>query len=264
MKKLFLGITLFFVGLTTTFSQSSKSFFMELGGSYTTFQDVKYSTVSYSGVGGAFRLGIERNTPKAIWEVGLNGNIGKESPNVHDVGAVTTINPKVYSRYLKKVNDQFSFGAHWDILGLYIRKTDGLDNNGIYYISSSDLFATGIYHKGKWNLGLDLGLLSFQKERMSFAFSAPQKGLEDGAFNYQNEALESPFGFKYFTLKPIGKQLYLRTHIQYQWKERIAVGYRWRARRFTEVKNYPVTVGEHQLVIRYNITHKTKPSTAQN
>ena len=264
MKKSSLLLLIFLDSLTVISAQTTKNFFVELGGAYTSFQDVNYSAVSYDGAGVAFRLGIERNTPNAIWGIGLDGNFSTESPNTHDAGAVTTLHPKFYSRYLKKLNDQFSVGVHWDILGIYFRSTEGLDNNGGYFISSSDLFATGSYHRGKWNFGLDLGLFSFQKERTGFAFSAPQNALEDGEFNYQDEALENPLKFKYFSLKPIGQQLYLRTRIQYQWKERIAVGYQWTARHFAEVKNYPVTVGSHQIVVRYNITHKTKSPSPKN
>ena len=260
MKRLSLMLLLSFGSLTLSMAQTTKNFFVELGGAYTTFQDVKYSAVSYGGVGVAFRFGIERSTPKAIWGVGLDGFFGTESPNTHNVGNVTTLHPKFYGLYLKKINDQFSIGAHWDILAIYFRNMDGLVNNGAYYIASSDLFVTGNYHKGKWNFGLDLGLLSFQKERTGFAFSAPQNALEDGEFGYQNEALENPFGFKYFTLKPLGQQLYLRSRIQYQWKKRISVGYQWTGRHFAEVKNYPVTAGSHQLVLRFNLTHKTKSS----
>ena len=264
MKKLSFLLLIFLGSLTVIVAQTTKSFFVEFGGAYTSFQDVKYSAVGYGGIGVAFRLGFESNTPTVIWGIGLDGNYGKETPNTHNVGPVTTLHPKFYGRYLKKINDQFSVGTHWDILGLYFRDTEGLDNNGGYFITSSDLFAAGVYHRGKWNFGLDLGLLSFQKERTSFAFSAPQNALEDGAFDYQNEALENPFGFKYFTFKPIGQQLYLRTHIQYQWKERFWVGYEWTARHFAEVKNYPVTVGNHRIVVRYNFIHKTKSTTPGN
>ena len=52
----------------------------------------------------------------------------------------------------------------------------------------------------------DLGILSFMKESTSFGFSAPQSALENGEFNYQNEALESPFGYKYFDFKYLGNK----------------------------------------------------------
>lgn len=264
MKRLSLILLVIFGSSTIVSSQTTKNFFIAFGGAYSSFQDAKYSAVTYRGPGVALKLGFEKNSPNAIWSVGLDGNFGIESPNTHNFGTTTTFHPKVYGRYLKKINDQFSVGVRWDVLAFYYRKTEGLDNNGNNYLTSSDLFATGLYQKDKWNFGLDLGLLSFQKERMSFAFSAPQKALEDGEFDYQNDALENPLGLKYFVFKPIWEQLYLRTHIQYQWKEQLSVGYQWTVRHFAEVKNYPLTIGNHQIVVRYNISVKAKSASTKN
>lgn len=258
MKKSLYSLVLIFVGLSATLAQSRKSLFVEVGGAYSTFQDVKYSAVSYSGGGAAFTFGFEKENTKSIWSAGLDITFGKEKPNTHSSGNVTALNPKFFGRYLRKINDQLSIGGHWDILGMYFRNTEGLDNNGSYYITSSDLFASGTYQFGKFNFGLDLGVLSYQKERTSFAFSAPQNALEDGNFDYQDEALDNPFGFKYFRLKSLPQQLNIRTNITYQWKDRISVAYQWSARHFAEVKNYPVTIGSHQIVLRYNISYKTK------
>lgn len=264
MKKSPLMLLLFLSSLTVITAQKNKSFFVELGGAYTSFQDVKYSAVSFGGAGVAFKLGFERSTPNAMWEFGLDGNVGLETANTNNNIDATSLHPKFYVHYLKKVNDQLSIGAHWDIFGSYLRFISGLDNNGNYYLTSSDLFATGDYQKGKWNFGLDLGLASFQKERLSFAFSTPQNALEDGRFNYQDDKLDDPLSLKYATFKPIGQQLYLRTRIQFQLNERISMGYQWTARHFAEVSNYPVTVGSHQVVARFNLTQKIKSANPKN
>jgi len=258
MKKLLFSVTLLFMGLMTSFSQTTKSFFAELGGTYSTFQDVKFSAVSYGGVGATLKFGWQRDYPNALWNAGLDIGYGNESPNTHGATKSTVIHPKLFGRYLRKINDQWAVGGHWDILGLNIRNTEGLDNNGTWYLTHSDLFASGTYQRGKFNFGLDLGLLTFFKERTSFAFSAPQKGLEDGDFDYQDEALDSPFGFKYFSLNALFNHLNLRTKITYQFNDRLSVGYQWQVRHFAVVENYPVTMGNHQVLVRYNIIHKTK------
>lgn len=263
MKKLIFGFILF-ITTNTVFAQSTQGFFVDLGGAYTTFQDTKFSDVSYGGIGLAFAFGFQKESPKATWSGGLAINFSKENSNTHNQGAVTVVHPKFYSRYLKKINENLSIGAHWDILGMYYRSIEGLQNNGNYYITSSDLFAAATYQMGKFKFGLDLGLFSFQKESTGFAFSAPQNGLENGDFDYQDEKLDDPFGFNYFVFKPIWQQLNIRTSITYQWKERLSVGYRWSARHFAEVENRPVTIGTHQIVVRYNLTHKTKEAPVTN
>lgn len=263
MKKSIFGFILFII-THSVFTQSNSGIFVDLGGAYTTFQDTKFSDVSYGGIGINAGLGFQKDGLKATWSAGLRGNFSNEKANTHSQGTSTVIHATFYSRYLKKINENLSVGGHWDMLGMYYRSIENLQNNGNYYITSSDLFAAATYQMGKFKFGLDLGLLSFQKESTGFAFSAPQNGLEDGEFDYQNEELSNPFGFDYFVFKPIGQQLNIRTSIIYQWKERLSVSYRWSARHFAQVENHPVTIGTHQLVVRYNLTHKTKEIPVTN
>ena len=94
------------------------------------------------------------------------------------------------------------------------------------------------------------------KESTSFGFSAPQTGLENGDFNYQNEALSNPFGYKYFESKHIGNYLNIKTSFLFQYKERISIGYNWSIRNFSNTKTYPVTTAMHKVLFRYNIINK--------
>ena len=261
MKKVSFSLLIYFTTIMVSFSQSDKSLFLKLGGTYTTFQDLKYSAVGYGGIGTTFAIGVERINDQRQWGAGFAGNFGKENPNTHNSGVATVINPKIQFHYLRTINDQLSIGAHWDVLGLYFRKIDGLGNNGNYYIASSDLFATVSYQLGKFDFNFGLGVLSFQKEGTGFAFSAPQNGLENGEFDYQNEHLSSPFGFKYYNLKTVANQLNLHTKISYRLNNRFSLAYQWNARRFAEVENHPVTSGGHQVLIRYNIIHKSNGTT---
>lgn len=262
MKKIIFSLMLVFIGLTTLQSQTTKSFYLELGGGLTDFQDIKYSNVVYSGMSGIFNIGIERERMNHLWNAGLMITGGKESASTHERGSTIAVNPKFYFRYMRKINDQLAIGGHWDILGLGIRGNRELGNNGIYYLGSSDLLIASTYQIGKFNFGLDLGVLFYIKEGTSFAFSAPQNGLEDGEFNYQNEKLEHPLGFKYYQLRFLTQHLNLRTNITYQLNDRFRITYRWSTRHFSEVKNYPVTMGSHHVSIRWNLKHKVKEATS--
>ncbi len=203
-------------------------------------------------------IGFQKEKAQTITSGGLAINFSSESPATHDNGKTTTIYPKFYYSYARKLNQKVAIGVHWDILGLYYRNIDGLMNNGSYYITASDLMLSGKFNVGKFRIGTDLGLISLIKEGTGFAFSAPQNGLEDGEFSYQNESLDNPFGFKYGRIRGIGKHFKLRTHIQWPLSERVALGYQWEMRRFSEVRDRAITTGMHHLTLRFNLIHKDK------
>ena len=264
MNKLFFSFLFFFASLSTGFAQKTTSFFIEGGAARNSFQDLKYSNVSYGGLGAAFKIGFEKESENHIWNVRLGSSFVKETSNTFSVGSATTFYPKMQFRFLKKINDKLSVGGQWDIIGLYFRRISNLTNNGRNYLASSDLMGSVNYQRGKFNFGLNLGLLSFQKELHGFAFSAPQVLLENGGFDYQAENIVNPFGFKYYTFFPLGKQLILQTNISYQLGKRLSVAYNWSVRHFATVKNYPATIGNHQVLIRYNLIHKVKEVAVKN
>lgn len=240
---------------------TTKNMFIEIGCNYSNYQDLKFSKVQYSGIGSNFSLGYNKKSTKHFWEVAMNINFSKEKASTHNSGKSTVINPSIYFKYLKPLNKNFLIGSRIDLIDFYYRDTKGLGNNSNYYINGSHLYASLIYNKKineNWNLqsSLDLGLLSFMKESTSFAFSAPQNALEDGEFSYQNEKLESHFGFKYFEFKNITNNINLKTNFLFQYKKHFAIGYSWNIRHFANVKSYPLTTGIHSISFRYNFVKK--------
>lgn len=255
--KSFFNLLFLLLGLGTINAQTAKSFYLEFGGAVTNFQDVKYSKVPYSGGGLALNFGYEKEIDQVIWNTGLNLRGSFESAKTFDNKA-WAINPTIQFKYLRKISDQFAIGVNWNVLGLYLRNAADLGNNSIYFVASSDLMASAQYRRNKFDFGLDVGLLTWVKESTGFAFSASQNILEDGLFDYQNERLEDPFGFKYYQLKSGFKHLLVQTHIDYMVSDRFELGYQWSARHFSEVKNYPVTIGSHTLTMRWNLSKKTR------
>ncbi|MBT3207976.1 MAG: hypothetical protein HN704_09715 [Bacteroidetes bacterium] len=232
----------------------AKNLFIGIGGVYSSFQDVKYSNVRQGGIGGLFEIGYSNKNEKRFWETGLYVSLSFEKAATHNSEKTNALNPYAYFKYLKPIkNSDFLIGGRIDILDFDLRVNDALGNNGHYYTNGSYLFGSVMHNKqlnDNWNLqsSLDIGLLSFMKESTSFAFSAPQNGLEDGEFNYQNKELESPFGFKYFEFKPIGKIINIKTSFLFQYKERISIGYFWQMKRFSTLKSYPTTKGTHNRI----------------
>lgn len=264
MKKIIFNLGLLIATFQLAMAQNTSTFFLEVGGNVTSFQDEKFSDIIYSGGGLVLNLGFQKEKTQSIIGGGLNINASFESAATHDKGDVKMVHPRFYVEYLKKVSPKLAIGAHWDILGMYYRNIDGLDNNGNYYQTASDLMIASQYQFGKFRVGADLGILSLVKEGTGFAFSAPQNGLEDGEFNYQNESLESPFGFKYGTVKSPFNHLKIRTNVQWQMSKGIALGYQWEMRRFAEVKDRSVTSAIHNVTIRFNLTHKEKGGGVSN
>ena len=258
MIKLAVLYLFLFLNCSIISAQSINNLYLNFGGSYSDFQDVKYSTVQYGGIGGLISAGFEKRQSKAIWDAGFSMNIASEKATTHDSGNAFVLHPNLYLQYLSRVKEGLYIGGRWDILDFYYRNVSGLGNNSTYYISSSNLSVSAEYIYQKFRFGLDLCLLSYQKENTSFGFSTPQNALEEGEFGYQNDDLDNPFGFKYYQLKPIGQQFTIRTQIKYQFTERFSLGYQWTMNQFAEVKNYPVTYGNHWVTARFNILHKEK------
>jgi len=238
------------------------NFYTSIGLGYHDFQDNKYSAVTYGGARAALAFGMERSNPNARWQLGFDLHGGLTSGNTHGQSGFI-INPTIHFRYLKKLNDQIEIGGRWDIFDVFINKINGLGNNSIYALSSSNLYASGTYNKSfnegrKLIAGLDLGLLSFNRENTSFAFSTPQNLLDNGSFNYQDPAAESPFGLKYFELEPLWKFVNLRTSISWQTKGRSSFVYEWSVRSVAETNGYRATIGTHIVKYRLNLISKTK------
>ncbi len=242
-------------------SVNSKKLFIDLGRSVSNFQDIKYSSVSYNGGGLNFGLGFNKKTQNKFMEFGLTFMSSTENAKTHTSGKTSVLNPILYFKYLKPLNKHLSVGGRIDLMDFYLRSIEGLGNNGSYVITGHHFYGSIIYNttiNNKWDFqgNADLGLFSFMRESTSFAFSSPQNALEDGDFNYQNEALESPLGYKYFDFKYLGNILNLKTELLLHYKKRFSIGYKWNMKRFANVKSYPVTIGIHHFVLRYNIINR--------
>ncbi|WP_103069184.1 hypothetical protein [Aquimarina sediminis] len=246
------------ISLLQLHAQNTNSFYVDMGGSFSTFQDVKYSNVRYNGFGGEFGMGYQKENQKAIWGVNFNAMFTSEKADKHNVGTARTNNLTVGAKYLYNVKRNLFVGATWDILDLYKKDFDGLQNNSGYDIIGSTLWASGVYDYKKFRFGLDVGLASYFRESRGFAFSVPQNVMESGDFDYQNGKFDDHFAFKYYELRTMPRHFQVRTTIRYQLSNKFSIAYKWHLRKFSEVKKYPVTYGAHSISIRYNVFNRIK------
>ncbi len=258
MKKTFLTALHCIALLFVAQAQRTNSIYFGLGTGLSSYQDTKYSDNRYGGIGGNVELGWQRSSATSRWGLGLFVLGTNESPATHKQTNALTGNTAVQLTYLRAVNDRFFVGGRWDMVNFGIKKFKDLGNNGLYGLMSSNLLASGRYEQGKFSFGLDLGLLSFVKETFSFAFSVPQNALENGEFQYQNEALTSPFSFKYGSWHTGFSHFQIGTNARWQFSNRFSLGYRWEVRRFSEVEKRPVTIGFNSLALRWEFVKRTK------
>lgn len=238
--------------------------YIGLGGVISSFQDVKFSNLRYSGIGTRFDFGIEKRK-QSIYGLDFSFIYSKEKVKTFDHGKAHIFNGILGIKYLMPLMEnethKFYLGGKWDILDFYVRAVQNLNNNSINYINGSNLKVSVLYERKlsdnlTLNTSMDLQLISFMKELTSFGFSAPQDPLEDGEFGYQNEPLESPFGFKYFSLEAPWNYFNIGTQINLHYKKRWNFAYKWNMQRSNEVKGYPLTRGYNSLSIIYNIQNK--------
>jgi hypothetical protein len=260
-------IVLFFTivnsyGQTDRLKEVNKKLFIGLGSTYSNFQDQKFSNVQFSGLGANIEIGFTNETEKHLWEVGLNASYSKEKAKTHNTRS-TIIYPNLYFKYLRTISKGFSVGGRVDLIDIYFRNTDNLSNNGPYTFSGSSLLLSLGYRKTineNWKLQsfLEIGILGFVKESVSFGYSAPQNVLEDGDFSYTDDKLSDPLSYKYNKLVTINKNLNVRASVFCQYKKRFSVGYQWKLNHSAFVKSYPSTIGIHNIIVRFNIINKIK------
>jgi hypothetical protein len=230
-----------------------------LGMAFTFFQDVKYSRTQYYGIGTNFSFGYEKSG-KNYLSTNFNLIHSRENAETHSRGKTGVLHGVLDLSYLwsvyKEEKNRIELGAKWDILSFYLRQTEGLGNNSIYYISASNLKLSSTYRRAlsdvvELRAGTHFQVFSFMKESTSFGFSAPQDPLEDGEFSYQNDDLEDPFGFKYFSLEPFTKYLNIETFVALEYKDKWLFGYNWNMQRSGEVRNYPMILGYSLVSVKY-------------
>ncbi len=247
--------------ITSSSDVSTRNLYLGIGAAGDNYQDTKYSDVAYTGVGGVVEFGFNKNKNDYMWETALKVNFGVFVPSSSDFGGGFFIKPLVYLKYLRRLSNNLYVGGRLDLIDFYLRKTNYLGNNGLSYLNGHHLSASLVHEVGlssNWSLqsSLDLGLLSYEKELLGFAFSVPQKALEDGDFNYQNDGLINPFNYEYFQLNHIANAINIHTSFKFKYKKRISLIYTWQLRQFSTINDYPLTYGIHNIIIRYNLKHK--------
>lgn len=241
-----------------------RNWFVEAGGVYSSFQDIKFSDVQYSGLGAAIKLGLNREKENSyFWEAAFNFRYSSENASTHDNGKTTVIYPTIYFKYLRVLNDHFLIGGRLDLLDLDMRVLTNLQNNGTYYMASNLLYGSAIYKRpinSNWNFSasLDLALIGLSKESTSFAMNYNQTRIEKGEVNYQEETMGEPYPYKFWEFSHIGNHLNLITEFYFHYKTRLSAGYKWEMRHWATVPSYPTTTGAHSIVFRYNFAQKLK------
>ena len=273
MKKhyfFFLVLFSFFylAGQTQTVEKSDKTiiknFYINLGGSFSDYQDVDYSNVQQCGFGGNFKLGFShQKRGKHFWEAGSVFNDTIDHAKTHDEGKATVMYGNLYFKYLKGINNRFYVGGRIDAFDNYFRIYANLSNNSTVasagnYLYGSVIYQTNINDRWRFMAIGDLFLLGFQNELPAFAMNYSPNRINNGEVDYQDPALGDPSSYPYFAFCYIGNNFILKTEFLFMYKKRISVAYNWEMRRFSEVSGYPTTWAMHNLVFRFNIIHREK------
>ncbi len=238
----------------------------ELSGVKTSFQDVKFSNIRYNGIGAGFKYERFAETDMREIGMGISFAYAKSKPSTFEsdyFGPTTIFSPTIFFSYAHKLNEKFSVGGQLNLLEGFLRNTSGAGNNSSYYNSGTHLFARGCYkHVINDDIALkgivNYGLFGFMRESTGFAFSAPQSVTENGEFDYQNSAVNNPFGIRFYQAMPFWKMGNVQTRLEVNYKKRWTLAYIWNFRRFSTVKGYPTTSGLHTLGVKFDFIDKTK------
>ena len=234
--------------------------YIGLGGMLSSFQDVKYSSVRYSGIGGNINFGYENTKKKNYFSTNFSLFFTSEKARTYDLGRALLLDALIDVSYLmpiiRKENQKVYLGAKWDVLDIYLRQTEDLMNNSFYYVSGSNLKIASLYERTLSDElsirgGVSFQLISFMKESTSFGFSAPQDVLENGEFTYQDLALYNPFGFKHYNFEAFTKYINFETLLEVHYKQRWIISYKWNMQGSKKVPNYPMTKGYSSLSFRF-------------
>lgn len=262
MRILFTAFCFFILGCLFAFGQkandtppiertSNNYFELSTGLMYTSIQNTNFSNVNWYGAGGLVGVAFKKQTDRYLLHTGGSIPLAPVRTQTHDETG-NIFNPNLYLSYYRKLNSKYALGVRWDIIDYYIHSQTDLGNNQTYNLQSSSFFASLRYNaqlKKRWPIWttLHLGLLNFNREGFSFAFSAPQNVLEEGDFDYQDQKIDDPFALKYYELDFLTSYLNLRTSLGIQISPRSSITYEWQMRHFSQVQGYPTTTGQHFL-----------------
>lgn len=241
------------------YSQSTRIYF-GLGSMYHRFQDARFSDLKISGSELFPELGFRNIAGEHFIYAYTNVFIySTEQPNT--VYPITSLGFNVRAGYLRRVLPGFYLGGTLDIFDYVTRDTEGLSNSSNFYHTASDLFfsAKYLYSLGsdwQFEFGSDLGILSLVKTAPSFTTNFQQNVVDNGNVSFQDPEVRQPWNFRYYDVKPIWEQFYLRTHIETYFRKRFSAAYLWRMRAFSDQKGYPVTLAVHSLSLRYHFISK--------
>ncbi len=259
MKKINLIVFMCFLIIGTTNAQEYKKFYLGVGGVQSHFQDKKFSASQFKGIGGSFELGKDKLKGNILRGIKLRINISSESPYGHN-NYSSVLRPTLNIYRLNKINEDLFIGANWTVLDFYFRSSPNLMNNSKYNDFSSRLSGIVRYDvkvgKKKLRTSLSISLLSLSKMANSFAYVVSQRTLENGKFSFQNNGIDSPFGKEGYSFKAPWKDFNLNTEVLYPLSRRFDLVYQWELRRYSVIKNYPTTYGNHTFSIRFNFIHK--------
>lgn len=239
-----------------------KKSYIGLGGGLGAYQDAKFSNVPYSGISGSFTAGTSRESDSYYWSTNFNARYSSLKTNYH-IGGGLNVNANYNFDYTRKLTENYQLGGKWSLMNVNFTNFSALGNNSTGIIFNSAVSVLGRYTRllkedVRVNFELALGLFSMAKEATSFAYSASQKVLEEGVFDFQNDATTSPLSLSYSSFEPIGIFNKIETNISVDYKKRWQFSYQWDLLNYRTVKSYPITFAAHTLSVRFNYISKTK------
>ncbi len=194
-----------------------KQVFISVGPGFGSHQNQVVSLTGFSGIGGGFELGFSKRSSNYL-KVSLAGraNIlaqkGGGSAQVFEaLNDITWLKGLPYTG-----KNKYYVGGNLETSGT-LRLSNELGNNTSTFLFVHTLAAMAKAERPmgdrNWVLGgeFSLGLLSWVKKSDGYAFSAPQRFLTEGKFNYDDDVTLKPY--KYGGVKPVGVFHNLRTNI---------------------------------------------------
>ncbi len=246
----------------TSPAQSTR-IYVGLGPMYHVFQDARFSDLQITSFSPDLELGFRYLNDRSYVLAHVDGFLFlTPQPNAGDT-SISSTGLNVRAGYLYGITENLYLGGTWDMIDFMTRTTQGLNNSENFYLNSSDLYLSAkyLYTAGKnwrFELGGDLGLVSFMKYAPSFTANMEQKVIDEGNASYTDRNIRQPWNFKNFETKLIGKQFTVRTHIEAFFKRRLSAAYIWSMQSFADQKGYPLTTAEHTLAFRYHFISRPK------
>ena len=228
------------------------------GGALSSFQDLKYSDVHWTGGGIASGMSFLWQK-KGIHGAGIETVYGIENPKTFEgIGKTKIYRGQIYYYYVHPVkhreNCQLFLGGKIDAMEVDWRIVDGLSNNASYLIFGTNFKLFSNYQRkinDKWQLDAQLGfqLFAFMEDGNSFAYPAPQQLLEKGDYTYDQERLPV-----YFT--PFWDFMNIEASFRFSYGKRWVFSYLWRMQQSYIVDNYRLTTGYSAVTVSFKLISK--------